>query len=50
MSFGAADLYVPEEKGMIVAEADKKAQKYHKAYQRGLIEKSDPWKARFHTK
>jgi DNA-directed RNA polymerase subunit beta' len=41
MSFGAADLYVPEEKGAIVAEADKKAQKYNKAYQRGLITASE---------
>ncbi len=37
MSFAASDLYVPEEKAAIVIEADKKAQKYHKAYQRGLI-------------
>jgi DNA-directed RNA polymerase subunit beta' len=37
MSFAASDLYVPEEKTAIVAEADKKAQKYQKAYQRGLI-------------
>ena len=41
MSFGAADLYVPEEKGAIIAEADKKAQKYQKAYQRGLITASE---------
>ena len=41
MSFGAADLYVPEEKGSIVAEADKRAAKYHKAYQRGLITASE---------
>ncbi len=41
MSFGASDLYVPQEKSAIVAEADKKAQKYQKAYQRGLITASE---------
>jgi DNA-directed RNA polymerase subunit beta' len=41
MSFGASDLYVPEEKANIVNEADKKAQKYQKAYQRGLITASE---------
>ncbi len=41
MSFGAADLYVPEEKPAIIAEADKKAIKFHKAYQRGLITASE---------
>ncbi len=41
MSFGASDLYVPQEKAAIVAEADKKAQKYQKAYQRGLITASE---------
>jgi len=37
MSFGMSDLYVPEKKAEIIADADKRAQKYHKAYQRGLI-------------
>jgi DNA-directed RNA polymerase subunit beta' len=37
MSFGVSDLYVPEEKANIVAEADKKSMKFQKAYQRGLI-------------
>jgi len=37
MSFAIADLYVPEEKPEIVGEADKRAMKYQKAYQRGLI-------------
>jgi len=37
MSFAAADLYVPEEKPAIIANADKKALKFHTAYQRGLI-------------
>ncbi len=37
ISFGADDFYVPEEKIAIIAEADKKAMKFHKAYQRGLI-------------
>ncbi len=41
MSFGASDLYVPEEKATIVAEADKKSQKFQKAYQRGLITASE---------
>jgi DNA-directed RNA polymerase subunit beta' len=41
MSFGASDLYVPEDKAAIVAEADKKAMKYQKAYQRGLITASE---------
>ena len=41
MSFGAADLYVPEEKVAIIGEADKKALKYNKAYQRGLITASE---------
>ncbi len=41
MSFGASDLYVPEEKVAIIAEADKKSQKFHKAYQRGLITASE---------
>jgi DNA-directed RNA polymerase subunit beta' len=41
MSFGASDLYVPEDKAAIVAEADKKAAKYQKAYQRGLITASE---------
>ncbi|MCK6489587.1 MAG: DNA-directed RNA polymerase subunit beta' [Planctomycetes bacterium] len=41
MSFGAADLYVPEEKAAIIGEADKKALKFHKAYQRGLITASE---------
>jgi len=37
MSFAAADLYVPDSKPTIIAEADKRAAKYMKAYQRGLI-------------
>jgi DNA-directed RNA polymerase subunit beta' len=37
MSFAASDLIVPEEKSGIIGEADKKAQKFQKAYQRGLI-------------
>ncbi len=41
ISFAAADLYVPEEKSAVVGEADKKAQKFHKAYQRGLITASE---------
>jgi DNA-directed RNA polymerase subunit beta' len=41
ISFGASDLYVPEEKATIIGEADKRAQKYHKAYQRGLITASE---------
>ncbi len=41
MSFAASDLYIPEEKAAIVAEADKKAMKYQKAYQRGLITASE---------
>ena len=41
ISFGASDLYVPEEKGAVVAEADKKALKFQKAYQRGLITASE---------
>ncbi|HYE08355.1 MAG TPA: DNA-directed RNA polymerase subunit beta' [Planctomycetota bacterium] len=41
MSFGASDLYVPESKATIIAEADKRAAKYHKAYQRGLITASE---------
>ena len=41
ISFAAADLYVPEEKGAVVGEADKKAMKFHKAYQRGLITASE---------
>jgi DNA-directed RNA polymerase subunit beta' len=41
ISFGASDLYVPEQKKAIIDEADKKALKYHKAYQRGLITASE---------
>ena len=41
ISFAASDLYVPEEKGAVVAEADKKAMKFQKAYQRGLITASE---------
>jgi DNA-directed RNA polymerase subunit beta' len=37
MSFAASDLIVPEEKVRIVDEADKAAQKYQKAYLRGII-------------
>jgi DNA-directed RNA polymerase subunit beta' len=41
MSFGASDLYVPEEKNAIIGEADKRALKFNKAYQRGLITASE---------
>ena len=41
ISFAASDLYVPEEKAAVVGEADKKAMKFHKAYQRGLITASE---------
>ena len=41
MSFAAADLYVPDDKARVVEDADKKAQKYNKAYQRGLITASE---------
>jgi DNA-directed RNA polymerase subunit beta' len=37
MSFAASDLLVPEEKSKIVEEADKSAQKFQKAYLRGII-------------
>ena len=41
MSFASSDLYVPEEKSAIIGEADKKAMKFNKAYQRGLITASE---------
>jgi len=37
MSFGVGDLQSPEARDKIISEADKKAVKFNKAYQRGLI-------------